>query len=121
MSGKLEVNDIRVSYPIKGRLKAAVNGVSFSLESGQIGCLLGASGSGKTTVLRSIAGFEPIEQGTITIDGELMTSADQRIPPEDRHVGMMFQDYALFPHLDVKSNVGFGLRRLKPQAREERV
>jgi iron(III) transport system ATP-binding protein len=121
LSGKLEVNDIRVSYPIKGRLKAAVNGVSFSLESGQIGCLLGASGSGKTTVLRSIAGFEPIEQGTITIDGELMTSADQRIPPEDRHVGMMFQDYALFPHLDVKNNVGFGLRRLKPQAREERV
>lgn len=121
MSGKLEVNDIRVSYPLKGRLKEAVNGVSFSLEPGQIGCLLGASGSGKTTVLRSIAGFEPIEQGNITIDGDLMSSADQRVPPENRHVGMMFQDYALFPHLDVKSNVGFGLRRLKPQPRDERV
>jgi iron(III) transport system ATP-binding protein len=121
LSGKLEVNDIRVSYPLKGRLKEAVNGVSFSLEPGQIGCLLGASGSGKTTVLRSIAGFEPIEQGNITIDGDLMSSADQRVPPENRHVGMMFQDYALFPHLDVKSNVGFGLRRLKPQPRDERV
>jgi iron(III) transport system ATP-binding protein len=121
LSGKLEVNDIRVTYPLKGQFKAAVNGVSFTLESGQIGCLLGASGSGKTTVLRAIAGFEPIECGTINIDSQVMTSADHRVPPENRHVGMMFQDYALFPHLDVKSNIGFGLRRQKPQVRAERV
>lgn len=121
MSGKLEINDIRVTYPLQGKTNAAVNGVSFTLEPGQIGCLLGASGSGKTTILRAVAGFEPIQQGTITIDGEVMTSADQQVPPENRHVGMMFQDYALFPHLDVKSNVGFGLRRLKPQMRHERV
>jgi len=121
LSGKLEINDIRVTYPLQGHFKAAVNGVSFMLEPGQIGCLLGASGSGKTTVLRAIAGFEPIQQGTITIDGEVMSSVDQRVPSENRHVGMMFQDYALFPHLDVKSNIGFGLRRSKPQVRAERV
>lgn len=121
MSGKLQINAIRVTYPLHGQFKTAVDGVSFLLEPGQIGCLLGASGSGKTTVLRAVAGFEPIQHGTITIDGEVMTSVDQRIPPEKRHVGMMFQDYALFPHLDVKSNIGFGLRRLKPQLRADRV
>lgn len=121
MSGKLAVNDISVTYSTQGQSKPAVKGVSFALAPGEIGCLLGSSGSGKTTVLRAIAGFEPIQNGSISIDDVVMTSDAKIVPPEHRHVGMMFQDYALFPHLDVEKNIGFGLRRLKPQARTDRI
>jgi len=88
-----------------------VDGVDFRLESGQIACLLGPSGCGKTTLLRCIAGFEEIAGGEIRLHGKVVSSASQRLAPEKRRIGMVFQDYALFPHLTVEENVAFGLGR----------
>ncbi len=117
----LELDHIHLSYPAThGRLRA-VNDLSLSLETGQIACLLGASGCGKTTVLRAIAGFEPLDRGEIRLAGRVLSSACCQVEPEHRRVGMMFQDYALFPHLTVGRNVAFGLRRLPAEARARRV
>ncbi len=92
--------------------------VSLAVEEGEVLVLLGPSGSGKTTLLRCLAGFDPPDAGTITIAGRDIT----RLPPAQRDVGMVFQHYALFPHLDVASNVGFGLAgRLDRSARAQRV
>ncbi|WP_035571932.1 ABC transporter ATP-binding protein [Halonatronum saccharophilum] len=91
----------------------AVNKVSFGVEAGQIVTLLGPSGCGKTTLLRLIAGLERPSDGEIVIRGERVASKDSWIPPEKRSVGMVFQDYALFPHLSVEENVGFGLKDKK--------
>ncbi len=87
-----------------------VRDLSFSLERGAIGCLLGASGCGKTTVLRCIAGFEPLQAGEIWLSGRPVSRRDLMVPAEARQVGVVFQDYALFPHLTVAQNVAFGLR-----------
>ncbi|WP_136805570.1 ABC transporter ATP-binding protein [Desulfosediminicola flagellatus] len=84
--------------------------VSFVLEKGEIGCLLGPSGCGKTTLLRVVAGFEHIQSGSVSIDGERVSASDINVPPEKRSIGMVFQDYALFPHLSVFDNVAFGIR-----------
>src|SRR3569832_2421396 len=81
----------------------------FTLPEGAIGCLLGPSGCGKTTALRCISGFEPIQAGEIRIGGEVVSRPGWMLPAEKRRVGMVFQDYALFPHLNVADNVGFGL------------
>ena len=89
--------------------RATVEGLSLSIAAGSICCLLGPSGCGKTTVLRCVGGFERVSAGEIRIDGALVSSARQHLPPEQRRIGMVFQDYALFPHLDVARNVGFGL------------
>ena len=101
--------------------RTVVNGLSFSLAPGQIGCLLGGSGCGKTTVLRAIAGFEPLQAGRIGINGQWVGDATWQQPPEARRIGMVFQDYALFPHLSVADNVGFGLRALSRRQRHERI
>lgn len=106
----LRVEDVRVGYAVDGVLRTVVDGLSLSLQAGQVGALLGASGCGKTTALRAIAGFEPIRHGRIVLRGETVADARGGLPPERRRVGMVFQDYALFPHLDVRDNVGFGLR-----------
>ncbi|GLT22797.1 ABC transporter ATP-binding protein [Zoogloea oryzae] len=98
-----------------------VNGVDFRLEQGSIACLLGPSGCGKTTLLRCIAGFEEVSGGEILIHDESMSRAGFRVPPERRRVGMVFQDYALFPHLTVEDNVGFGLRGVSAADRDQRV
>ena len=95
--------------------------VSFRLGEGKIGCLLGPSGCGKTTLLRCIAGLEEPSQGTVEIDEMLVCGPGTFIPPEDRNVGVVFQDYALFPHLTVSENVAFGLRNLDKLRRETRV
>ena len=87
-----------------------VNGLSFQLPKGDIACLLGPSGCGKSTVLRAICGFEPVQTGEIKIHGKTVSSPSQRISPAERKVGMVFQDFALFPHLSVLENVMFGLR-----------
>jgi iron(III) transport system ATP-binding protein len=98
-----------------------VRGLSFVLQRGAIGCLLGASGCGKTTVLRCIAGFEPVARGEICIDGEVVSAPGRTIPPEQRRIGMVFQDYALFPHLTVAANIGFGLHGTARAERARRV
>jgi len=88
-----------------------VKELSFTLQPGEIGCLLGASGCGKTTVLRLVAGFETPTQGTIRLRDETVSAPRHCVPPEQRNIGMVFQDYALFPHLTVAGNIGFGLRQ----------
>ena len=88
-----------------------VDGVDFKLAAGQIACLLGPSGCGKTTLLRCIAGFEEIAGGEIRLHGDVVSRKGQRLAPEKRRIGMVFQDYALFPHLTVEQNVAFGLGR----------
>ena len=98
-----------------------VAGVNFQVESGRIACLLGPSGCGKTTLLRCIAGFEPIAEGEVRIKGVSVTRPDFRMPPEKRRIGMVFQDYALFPHLTVDQNVGFGLGGTPASERATRV
>lgn len=98
----------------------AVSSISFSVQHGEILCLLGPSGCGKTTILRAIAGFEPVTEGSIILSGQVMSSPSVLIPAEQRHVGMVFQEYALFPHLRVGQNVGFGLRHL-PHAQRRAV
>src|SRR5690606_41676191 len=115
----LRLDGIRVGYPVPGGdTKVVVDGLSLELGAGEIGCLLGASGCGKTTVLRAIAGFEPLLAGRMELQGELIATAHAGQPPEQRRVGMMFQDYALFPHLDVAANVAFGLDRI-PRAERQ--
>jgi iron(III) transport system ATP-binding protein len=101
--------------------REVVKNLSFDLLPGQIGCLLGPSGCGKTTVLRCIAGFEPVAAGHIEIGGETVSSPARLTPPEKRQIGMVFQDYALFPHLTVAGNIGFGLGALGRQDRQRRV
>ena len=92
-----------------GGARPTFSALDLTLASGSICCLLGPSGCGKTTVLRCIAGFEHIVAGEIRIDGTLMSSTRQHISPEHRRIGMVFQDYALFPHLSVERNIGFGV------------
>lgn len=98
-----------------------IDDLSFTLEAGEIGCLLGASGCGKTTALRAIAGFESIRRGRISVGGREISSATHTLPPQQRRVGMVFQDYALFPHLTASENIAFGLRHLDKNSRQERV
>ena len=98
---------------------AVVRGVSFNLYPGEILALLGPSGCGKTTTLRAIAGFEHVERGRVQLNGEVLTDATRHVPPEKRDIGFVFQDYALFPHLDVLKNVTFGLKGLTRKERQE--
>lgn len=117
MSSQLELRQVSVHY---GEF-AAVSDVSLTLESGQIGCLLGPSGCGKTTLLRAIAGFQAISSGSIFLRGEAISTPQRQLPPEQRKVGMVFQDFALFPHLNVRRNIGFGLAHLSRAERRRRV
>ncbi|MEO0939664.1 MAG: ABC transporter ATP-binding protein [Pseudomonadota bacterium] len=90
--------------------RKVVDGVSLRIAAGQVTCLLGPSGCGKSTTLRMIAGIEAPDAGEIRVDGKLICDAVTRVPPEKREIGLMFQDFALFPHLSVAENVGFGLK-----------
>lgn len=98
-----------------------VKDVSLSLQEGDIGCLLGPSGCGKTTLLRAIAGFQTLTQGSISIADRIVSNPKTRLAPERRGVGMVFQDFALFPHLNVADNIAFGLRKLGTAERTARV
>ncbi|MBA57370.1 MAG: iron ABC transporter ATP-binding protein [Pseudomonadales bacterium] len=95
-----------------------VEDLSFHINKGDIACLLGPSGCGKTTTLRSIAGFESITRGSIKLDGMQVSAPKLLVPPEKRNLGMVFQDYALFPHLTIQENVCFGLRRASASKRK---
>ena len=100
---------------------SAVHGVSFALRPGEILSILGPSGSGKTTALRLIAGFESPDEGEISVRGRLVAGPFVHVPPDHRDVGMVFQEYALFPHKTVAENVTFGLHRLTATERERRL
>lgn len=113
----LEVDNICYAY----KDHVVLDALSFQLERGAIGCLLGPSGCGKTTVLRCIAGFEQVSGGEIRLDGVTVSSPAAHLPVEQRQIGMVFQDYALFPHLTVADNVGFGLRSFGKGAQGARV
>lgn len=113
----LEVRDIECRYDAD----AVVSGLSFHLRQGAIACLLGPSGCGKTTALRAIAGFEPLHAGCIVLRGERVSAPGFTLPPEKRRIGMVFQEYALFPHMSVAENVGFGLRGGDKRARVEEL
>jgi iron(III) transport system ATP-binding protein len=95
--------------------------LSFNLEKGSIACLLGPSGCGKTTALRCIAGFEQVSAGEIHLAGEVVSSPQRLVPAQKRRIGMVFQDYALFPHLDISANIGFGLHQWDKVARQQRI
>jgi iron(III) transport system ATP-binding protein len=103
---RLEVSHLGRSFG--GR--KVVDDVSLSVAAGQVTCLLGPSGCGKSTTLRMIAGVERADEGTVRLDGQTVAGPGVHVPPEIRSVGLMFQDFALFPHLTVAENVGFGLR-----------
>jgi iron(III) transport system ATP-binding protein len=99
----------------------AVDAADIAQQPGEITCLLGPSGSGKSTLLRLLAGLEPADGGEVLAAGRRLSGPGGHVPPEDRDLGFVFQDYALFPHLTVAENVAFGLRRLKPAERRERA
>lgn len=114
---QLALNNITIGY--EG--VAVVKAVSLTLGKGQIGCLLGPSGCGKSTLLRGIAGFETLMDGEIWMDGQLLSSRHFTQVPEQRQVGMVFQDLALFPHLSIDDNIRFGLQAWPSSQQTERV
>jgi iron(III) transport system ATP-binding protein len=99
----------------------AVDDISLALHRGEILSILGPSGCGKTTTLRLIAGFERPDAGEVFIEGKLAASPFHWVPPEHRRVGVVFQDYALFPHLTVAQNASFGLSKMPPVERRQRI
>ncbi len=115
----LELSQLSVAYD--GRSQPVVRNVSFGLHAGDIGVLIGPSGCGKTTLLRAVAGLEPVATGSIKLAGQVVSSTQINLAPEARQMGMVFQDYALFPHLDVGRNVGFGIAHLSKSERAARV
>jgi iron(III) transport system ATP-binding protein len=115
----LSVERLSVSYP--GALRPTIDGLSLQLAQGAIGCLLGASGCGKTTVLRALAGFIKPSQGAIHLAGRRLADPLRSVAPERRQIGMVFQDFALFPHLTVTENIAFGLGSMSSAKRRERV
>ena len=121
MSSPLSIESIQLAYETPRGLHAVVSDFSLSLRAGEIACLFGPSGCGKTTVLRAIAGFEPLRAGAIRLGDVLLSSTQVHVPPEQRRVGMMFQEYALFPHLSASRNVAFGLRRSSRAQQQARV
>ena len=115
----LAVTQVCVRYPRAPQ--PAVDGVTLGLRAGDIGVLIGPSGCGKTTLLRAVAGLERIAGGTIALGGEVVSGDGVHVEPEQRRIGMVFQDYALFPHLNVERNVGFGLAHWDADQRRARV
>jgi len=106
--GKIELEDVAVSFDDKNII---LKDFSLNIDKGKYVSILGTSGIGKTTLLRAISGFKRISSGYIRINGQLASSSFSHMPPENRNLGFVFQDYALFPHLNVFENVGFGLGR----------
>lgn len=114
---QLDVQHISVAY----QQQTAVDALSFQLERGEIGCLLGPSGCGKTSVLRAIAGFEPIKTGSITLGDKNLSDTYHTVPTQKRKIGMVFQDFALYPHLTVFQNIAFGIAHITKAEQNDRV
>jgi iron(III) transport system ATP-binding protein len=104
----LEINNLSLGY---GQQNVLQN-ISIELEQGEIGCFLGPSGCGKTTLLRAIAGFKSVQGGSINVDGRVVSNAEKQLPAAQRKIGVVFQDFALFPHMSVLKNVAYGLSKL---------
>jgi iron(III) transport system ATP-binding protein len=117
MSTQLNVNNVSIRFAEQ----TVIQHVDFELKPGRIGCLLGPSGCGKTTLLRSIAGFQSIDTGSIYLGDRLVADAQFTMPPQERRVGMVFQDFALYPHLTVEKNVAFGLNKWSKSDKVARV
>lgn len=115
----LDVDQLCVSYP--KRAKPSVDRVSLGLNAGEMGVLIGSSGCGKTSLLRAVAGLEQASAGEIRLAQSVVSSANEHVAPEARQIGMVFQDFALFPHMTVHDNVSFGLNKQSPAQREARV
>jgi iron(III) transport system ATP-binding protein len=117
----LDLRDVGVRYANARAGHDAVAGVTLSLARGQIGVLIGPSGCGKTSLLRAVAGLERLAAGSVRMQDRLLADDATHVEPEERRIGMVFQDYALFPHLSVHDNVAFGLKHLARAERESRV
>ncbi|EJE8669003.1 ABC transporter ATP-binding protein [Vibrio vulnificus] len=117
MSCALSIKKLTCQYDAQTVLES----LSLEVEQGQIVCLLGASGCGKTTLLKAIAGLLPLSSGEMSLNCMMIDNGDHWVPPEQRNIGMIFQDYALFPHLTVAENVAFGLRGWSSEARQSKV
>ncbi|SDO32405.1 ABC transporter ATP-binding protein [Alkalicoccus daliensis] len=115
----IQLENITKAFTGSGR--PAVDKLSLKIKEGEIISLLGPSGCGKTTTLRMIAGFENPSSGSIHIDGATIVNESRILPPEKRGIGMVFQDYALFPHMTIQKNVMFGLNKWKTREKKARV
>jgi len=115
----IDIEDLTFRYP--GAHESALERIGLTVPEGSVTVVAGESGSGKTTLLRLIAGFQVPNAGTISIAGVPMSEVGRIVVPEERHVGVVFQDFALFPHLTVERNVEFGIARLPREARGRRV
>lgn len=117
MSSTLTISNLTCQYESQNVLES----LSLEVEQGEIVCLLGASGCGKTTLLKAIAGLLPLSSGTMSLNNLLLDDGQTWLPPEQRQIGMIFQDYALFPHLTVSENIAFGLRESTPLEKQDIV
>lgn len=117
MTPRLDVRNLG----IKLQGKKILHDVSLQLQQGQIASMLGPSGCGKTTLLRSLAGFQPVSKGEIYVHDKLFSKPGYSLAPENRNIGMMFQDLALFPHLTVEQNICFGLKTLNKNEQQARI
>ena len=117
----LALEALALSYRSRDGLQMVMQDLSLEINKGEIVSLLGPSGCGKTTVLRAIAGFQPVQAGRIVLMQREVSSPTVHVPPERRKIGMVFQDYALFPHLDVAGNIAFGVQALPLAQRQRRV
>jgi iron(III) transport system ATP-binding protein len=116
----LKIDEISLSFASNDADVSVLKRYSLTLQAGETVCILGPSGCGKSSLLRVIAGFETIDAGAIYLNDTLLSSATLTVAPEHRRVGFMFQDYALFPHLNVAQNIGFGLKKLSGNKKTRR-
>ena len=121
MNKKLIISDLSLVLENNKDKNKVLTNVNFDLEESEIGCILGPSGCGKSSLLRAIAGFENINSGSILKDGVCISNSLENTPVQDRKMGMVFQDYALFPNMDIKTNVTFGLKNNTKKEKEDRV
>src|SRR6266496_2375091 len=113
---KLELENLTKRFPGV----VSVDGIDLSVEHAEFVCLLGPSGCGKTTTLRMIAGFLEPDSGEIRVSGKVLSSVQSVVPPERRNMSMIFQSYAVWPHMTVRQNVGYGLKMKKMPSAERR-
>ncbi|MGF1696698.1 ABC transporter ATP-binding protein [Vibrio lamellibrachiae] len=117
MSCALSIQNLTCKYETQTVLEQ----LSLEVNHGEIVCLLGASGCGKTTLLKAVAGLLPLSSGVMSLNCMTIDDGENWLPPEQRNIGMIFQDYALFPHLTVKENIAFGLRKASKEEKESKV